>query len=208
MTASSLLRTVTALLTILLAGGSSPVTAQWRLGVEVGAARFWGGSIDTGGEDTSFRPYRPTTFGIGLERQAGRYAFGLQVHYFEAGLALEGPEVVISAEGAFKTFSISSEAVAHIATLGAGNQVRVHAGPVLQIWDIIDNDTRTRVGAQASVSLDVPLGVRFSGVVLAGAAITPSPYHDGELDLGAGAPTYERRALWRRSFGLGLRYRL
>ncbi|HZA97566.1 MAG TPA: hypothetical protein VE399_02225, partial [Gemmatimonadales bacterium] len=85
MTASSLLRTVTALLTILLAGGSSPVTAQWRLGVEVGAARFWGGSIDTGGEDTSFRPYRPTTFGIGLERQAGRYAFGLQVHYFEAG---------------------------------------------------------------------------------------------------------------------------
>ena len=208
MTAAPLLRTVPVLLAILLTAGSSPLRAQWRFGVEVGAARFWGGSVDTGGEDTSFRPYRPTTFGVGLERQVGRYAFGLQVHYFEAGLALEGPEVVISAEGAFKTVSIAPEAVAHIATLGSDNHVRVHAGPVLEIWDIIDNDTRTRVGAQASVSLDVPLGVRFSGVVLAGAAITPSPYHEGELDLGAGAPTYERRALWRRSFGLGLKYRL
>jgi hypothetical protein len=208
MTAPSLLPTVPVLLAILLTAASPPLTAQWRIGVEVGAARFWGGSIDTGGEDTSFRPYRPTTFGVGLERQLGRYAFGFQVHYFEAGLALEGPELVISAGGAFKTVSISPEAIVHIATLGSDNQVRVHAGPVLEIWDIIDNDTRTRLGARAAVSLDVPLGVRFNGMVLGGASITASPYHEGELNLGAGAPTYERRALWRRSFGLGLRYRL
>ena len=208
MATTSCLRTVAVVLTVLLAAGSSPLAGQWRLGIEVGAARFWGGSLDTGAAQTSFRPYRPTTFGIGLERQAGRYAVGLRVHYFQAGLALEGAEVVISSEGAFKAVSISPEAAVHLATLGPGNQVRVHAGPVIEVWDVIDNGTRTRVGVQGSVSFDVPLGGQVSGVAFAGAAVTPSPYEDGELDLGGGAPAYERRALWRRTFGVGLRYRL
>ena len=208
MTATALLRTVPIVITILVAGSSSSLWGQWRLGLEAGAARFWGGSLDTGGEHTSFRPYRPTTFGIRLERQAGRSGFGLQVNYFEAGLALEGPDVVISSDGVFKTFSIAPEASIHVTTLGSGNSVRLQAGPLLEIWDIIDRDTRTRLGVHGSVSLDVPLGNRFSGVVLAGAAITPSPYGEGELNLGEGFPTYERRTLWRRSFGLGLKYRL
>ncbi|HYF39428.1 MAG TPA: hypothetical protein VD930_07080 [Gemmatimonadales bacterium] len=204
---ASLLRTVLVVLTTLSAAGVSPLPGQWRVGLEVGAARFWGGSIDTGGEGTSFRPYRPTTFGIGLERQAGRYAFALQLHYFQAGLALEGPEVVIASDGAFTSVSLFPEAALHVATLG-NSQLWIHAGPILEVWDVIDNDTRTRLGAQGSVSLDVPLGSRFSGVLNAGGAVSPSPYEEGELDLGAGAPTYERRALWRRSFGVGVKYRL
>lgn len=208
MATTSSLGTVVVVLTMLSAAGSSPLAGQWRLGIEVGAARFWGGSLDTGGAQTSFRPYRPTTFGIGMERQSGRYAVGLRVHYFQAGLALEGPEVVISSEGAFKTVSISPEAAVHLATLGSGNRIWVHAGPVIEVWNVIDNGTRTRVGIQGSVSFDVPLGEHVSGVALVGAAVTPSPYEDGELDLGGGAPTYQRRALWRRTFGLGLRYRL
>jgi hypothetical protein len=177
--------------------------------VEVGSARFWGGSIDREGSETSFRPYRPTTFGVGLERQAGNYGFGLQVHYFQARLSLEGPEAVVSAgEDAFKTVSFSPEAVVRIATLGPGNEVRIHAGPILEVWDVVDYNTRTRFGAQGSVTLDVPLGGRISGVVAAGAAVTPSPYEEGELDLGPGAPTYELQTLWRRSLELGLRYQL
>ena len=186
----------------------SPLFGQWRVGAEVGATRFWGGSLDTGGDHTSVRPYRPTTFGIGLERQSGRYAAGLQVHYAEASLALEGPEAVVSAEGAFTIVSILPELAVRIATLGPGSQLRLHAGPLFEIWDIIDQDARTRVGAHGSVSLDIPLGARFGGVVLAGAAVTPSPYKEGELDLGGGAPTYDLRALWRRRFALGLRYQL
>jgi hypothetical protein len=208
MATTSLLRTVPVALTVLLVAGTPPLLAQWHVGIEVGAARFWGGSIDNSGDHTSFRPYRPTTFGIGVERQAGRYALGVRVHYFESTLALEGPEAAILADGAFKTFSISPEAAVQIATLGTGNQLRVHAGPILEVWEIVDNDSRTRVGAQASVSLDIPFGLHFSGVVSGGAAVTPSPYEEGELDLGPGAPTYDRRALWRRAFGLGLRYRL
>lgn len=186
----------------------SPLFGQWRVGAEVGASRFWGASLDTDGNQTSFRPYRPTTFGFGLERQTGRYAAGLQVRYAEASLALEGPEGVISVGGAFTIVSISPELAVRIATLGSGNQVRLHAGPLFEIWDIIDQDARTRVGAQGAISLDVPLGGRFGGVVLASAAVTPSPYKEGELDLGAGAPTYALRTLWRRSFAVGLRYQL
>ncbi|HEY8197096.1 MAG TPA: hypothetical protein VIG04_08965 [Gemmatimonadales bacterium] len=186
----------------------SPLFGQWRVGVEVGATRFWGGSVDTEGNHTSFRPYRPTSFGLGLERQTDRYAVGLQLHYAEASLALEGPERAILAEGVFTIASISPELAVRIATLGPGNELRLHAGPLFERWEITDQDSRTRVGAQGSISLDVPLGGRFGGVVLASAAVTPSPYEEGELDLGGGAPTYDLQTLWRRSFALGLRYRL
>jgi hypothetical protein len=205
---TSLPRTVLIVLTIATIVRCSPLAGQWRVGAEVGATRFWGASLDTGGDHTSFRPYRPTTFGIGLERQTGRYAAGLQVRYAEASLALEGPEAILSVEGAFTILSISPELAVRIATLGSGNQLRLHAGPLFEIWGIIDEGKRTRVGAQGSVSLDVPLGGRFGGAVLASAAVTPSPYKDGELDLGGGAPTYDLRTLWRRSFGVGLRYQL
>jgi hypothetical protein len=187
---------------------NAPLLGQWRIGPEVGAARFWGGSRDNTDGSTSFIPYRPTTFGIGLERQRGPYAIGLQAHYSEAALALEGPEVTIASDGAFTVLSISPEVVARIATLGSGNQLRIHVGPLFEIWDLIDSDSRRRVGAQGSISLDVPLGSRFRGAVVAGTAVIPSPYKEGELDLGDGAPTYDLRALWRRSFALGLHYEL
>jgi len=38
---------------------------------------------------------------------------------------------------------------------------------------------------------------------MAGAALIPSPFGDTQLD-----PGFERRALWRRGFGVGLDYRL
>ena len=204
---ASLGRKVSTVLAAVTVLWCSPLHGQWRVGTEVGASRFWGGSTD-GESETSVRPYRPTTFGIGLERQTARYAAGVQLHYAEASLALEGPDGVVAAEGAFTIVSISPELAVRIATLGPGNELRIHAGPLVEIWDIIDQDSRTRVGAHGSVSLDVPLGGRFGGAVRAGVAATPSPYEEGELDLGNSAPTYDLRTLWRRSVALGLRYRL
>ncbi|MEO7237503.1 MAG: hypothetical protein ABIZ96_02690, partial [Gemmatimonadales bacterium] len=70
-------------------------------------------------------------------------------------------------------------------------------------WSVIDEDSQTRVGAQGAVSLNLPLGGRFAGSLTAGAAVMPSPFGEGQLD-----PPFERRALWRRRFAVGLDYRL
>jgi hypothetical protein len=194
------------LILILSALASTRLVGQWHIGLEVGAVRFWGGSRDDVDGSTSFLPYRPTTLGIGLERQSGRYAFGLQARYAEAGVALVGPEVTVASEGIFTIVGIWPELVARLATVGSNNQLRIHAGPIFEIWDLVDLDSRIRVGAQGSISLDVPLGRRFRGAVAAGGAVTSSPYEEGELDIGGGAPTYELQALWRRSFALSLHY--
>ena len=205
---SSLLLRVSAVLGFASVVWCSPLTSQWRVGAEIGATRFWGASQDTEGNNTSIVPYRPTTFAVGLERQKGRYAVGVQFQYADASLALQGPDLTISAEDAFTIISVSPEVAIRLATLGAGNQFRVHAGPLFEHWDLVDQGGRTRVGAQAAVSLDVPLGSHFQAVVLAGGAVSPSPYEEGELDLGTGSPTYELRTLWRRRFAIGLGYQL
>lgn len=180
-----------------------PVLAQWTLGAEVGSDRFWGGSVETTPEQRSFRPYRPTTFGVGLERRDGSLGVGLRLRYASAGLALEGADAVSAVKGVFTVYSVSPEVVYRVATVGAANQLMLHFGPLFEVWSVVDEDSQTRVGIQGAVSLNLPLGGRFAGSVMAGAALIPSLFGEGQLD-----PSFERRALWRRRFAVGLDYRL
>lgn len=180
----------------------SPAFGQWTLGLEVGADRYWGGSVETEGEERSFRPYRPTTFGVGLQRMSGRVGVGLRFVYTDAGLALEGADAAVVGKAVFKVYSASPELSYRIASVGLDNQVLLRVGPLFEVWGIIDEDSRTRVGAQGAVSLGIPLGGHLAGTLLAGAAVIPSPFEEGEL------PGYDLRALWRRRFAVGLQYRL
>jgi hypothetical protein len=180
----------------------SAAFGQWTVGVELGADRFWGGSVEVAPEHRSFRPYRPTTFGAGLERSSGRGGVGLRLLYTEASLALEGSDAVVAAKGVFKVYSASPEVSYRIAAVGSSNQVLLRVGPLFEVWSIVDEKSRTRIGLQAAASLGIPLGGRFAGTLSAGAALIPSPFEDGEL------PGYDLHALWRRRFGVGLHYRL
>jgi hypothetical protein len=179
------------------------VLAQWTLGTEVGSDRFWGGSVETTAERRSFRPYRPTTFGMRLERRHGRLGVGMRLRYTSAGLALEGPDALSAVKGVFTIYSVSPEVVYRIATVGPANQLLMHGGPLFEVWSVIDENSETRVGVQGAVSLNLPLGGRFGGSIMAGAALIPSPFGNAQLD-----PSFERRALWRRRFAVGLDYRL
>ncbi len=179
------------------------VLAQWTLGAEVGSDRFWGGSVETTPERRSFRPYRPTTFGIGLERRGGRLGAGLRLRYASAGLALEGTDAVSAVNGVFTVYSALPEVVYRVASVGSANQLLMHGGPLFEVWSVADEDSQTRVGVQGAVSFSVPLGSRFAGSVTAGAALIPSPFGSAQLD-----PGFERRALWRRRFAIGMSYRL
>jgi hypothetical protein len=188
-----------------VAWGSIWVTAglgQWRTNLEIGSNRFWGGSVELSGEHRSFLPYRPTFFGIGIERYGQPLGAGLQFHYSQASLGLEGRDAVVAVKGIFKTFSIAPEVYYRLASVAA-NQLRLLGGPLLEVWSIADEDTRLRAGVRLGLSLDIPLGARFGGSILGGAALIPSPFNEREL-----TSTYERTALWRRELALRINYRL
>lgn len=180
-----------------------PALGQWAVTTEVGADRFWGGSIENTAERRSLRPYRPTTFGVGLERRAGMLGAGLRLRYASASLALEGADGVAAAKGIITVYSAAPEVVYRIMSLGPVNQLTLHGGPLFEVWSMADEDSQTRVGIQGAASLNFPLGGRFAGSIMAGAALIPSPFSEAQLD-----PSFERRALWRRRFAVGLDYRL
>jgi hypothetical protein len=181
---------------------SSQLAGQWVVTAHVGADRFWGGPVETSDQRRSFRPYRPTTFGIGLERRGRSLGAGLSLGYSSAGLALEGADALAAVKGVFDVYSAAPELFYRISALGA-NELVVHGGPLFEVWKIIDEDSKTRVGGQASVSLRMPLGGRFAGSLMAGVALIPSPLSSDLL-----SPGLENRALWRRRVAGGLEYRL
>jgi hypothetical protein len=181
----------------------SSAHGQWAVEFEVGAARFWGSSVETADPHRSFRPYRPTTFGVGLTRQAGRFGLALHLRYAGVSLALEGDDAVVAVKGVYDMYHASPELVYRIGTLASTSELRLHAGPLFELWSAESDESQFRAGVQGAVSLRVPFGRRFAGSLTAGAAVTASPFSQEQLLDG-----YERRALWRRSVAAGLEYRL
>lgn len=177
--------------------------AQVSVGAELGSDRFWGGSVEKTGQQRSFRPFRPTTFGVEVERRSGRLALGLRLRYSSVGLALEGANGISMAKGIFTVYSAAPEVAYHVATLASVNRLVLHAGPLLEIWSVLDEGSETRIGAEGALSLSAPLGGRLEGSIRAGTALISSPFAREQLDA-----NFERRALWRRRFAAGLEYRL
>src|SRR3989442_1185062 len=68
-----------------------PATAQWGVSVEVGVARFAGTSRDSAGATGG--PYRPTTFGLRLDRTLGQARVAVAGFFPKTGLAREGQGV-------------------------------------------------------------------------------------------------------------------
>ncbi|HEU5304371.1 MAG TPA: hypothetical protein VFU40_06985 [Gemmatimonadales bacterium] len=195
------LRALAALL-VLSAAGSAPAHAQWLLGLELGSDRFWGGSRETTAAHRSFRPYRPTTVGLALTRAGSRWGLGLQLRYTSAGLALEGSDALVAAKGIFDVYGAAPELRYRLTGI-ASNELAVQGGPLVELWSVRGEESQTRLGIWAAVSLRVPLGGRFAGSASAGAALTGSPFTSDQLE-----PGFERRALWRRRLAGRLEYRL
>jgi hypothetical protein len=182
---------------------SRSAVAQWSATVEVGADRFWGGSVENAPEHRSFRPFRPTTFGLGIDRRRGKLGMGVKLQYASAGLGLEGGDAFAAINGVFTRYSVSPEVAYRIGHLGSVNELLIHAGPLFEAWSVTDEETQLRMGIQGALSLSVPFGRRLAGSFTAGAALTPSPFGKDQLD-----SNYERRALWRRRMAAGLEFKL
>jgi hypothetical protein len=185
------------------AGAPRPSTAQWTLAAEIGSARFWGGSAEVGGE-RSFRPYRPTLVGLGLAYTHDNVGVGVRFHYAGSSLALEGKEAVVASKGVLDVYGVAPEISLPVTRLGPDVRVRLYAGPLIELWKLANEISHLRVGAASAVGLEVPLGHRLAGTLRAGLAVTPaSPFAREDLD-----PSYEPRALWRRTLSTSLAYRL
>jgi hypothetical protein len=187
----------------LLSAFAATAQAQWSISLGVESDRFWGGSLENAPEQRSFRPYRPTVIDLGLERRSGLFGWGLSARYSEASLGLEGEGAVLVAEGAFTSVGLAPEISYRLALLGPGNRLLVHLGPLMELWHPVDEEWRTRFGAQGAITLAVPLGGPFALAVGGNLAVISSPFEADEL-----LDQYELRALWRRGFVARLQYQI
>jgi hypothetical protein len=177
--------------------------AQWAVSAGIRSSRFSGAAVEPG-TDRSLHPYRPTMLEIGLERGGHRIGAGVYLLYASCSLALEGSEAVAAIKDAISVYGIRPEVGLRLSRLGAEGTVRLHVGPLLEVWQLPDIGSHWRMGVAASLGLELPFGGRWSAAARLGGAVTPaSPFELEDLEV-----PLEPRALWRREGGVALRYRL
>ena len=148
------------LLALGFALGPGGAAAQWGVSAEIGVARFGGTSRDSAG--TTVGPYRPTTFGVRLDRGNGLVRVALNVLYAEPGLAGERGDVAFVQYGAVSLWEIAPEIAVRLVRFGAGVETRIEAGPAFDLWDF-DGEARRRIGARGGVALEWPLARSLTG---------------------------------------------
>jgi len=184
----------------LLMLGQLPAAAQWGVSVELGVARFGGTSRDSAGATVG--PYRPTTFGLRLDRTLGRARVAVDVLYAKTGLAADGQGVAVVQYGIGSLWEIAPEMSLRVARFGLGVEVRVAAGPAIDFWTF-DGERRNRVGGRAAAVVEWPLASALTGSLRVNGVLSGSVFDAADTPSGV-----ERRATRRFGIAVGLRYQL
>lgn len=195
-------RLASCLLALLLTAAPQRAAAQWALSADVTVPRFSGGSSEEPG-GRSFRPYRPTIAGLGLERSGRSISVAMHGYYASASLALEGDDAVVAVKNALDLYGVAMEVSGRLATVGTDSHLLLYAGPLVEVWSLAEETSHVRGGFAAAIGLQVAIGRRWWAVIRAGAAVSGSPFAAEDLDTG-----FVPRTLWRRELSGGLRYRL
>src|SRR2546430_3544211 len=186
----------------LVAGFFVPATvaAQWGIAAEIGVARFGGSSRDTSG--TTVGPYRPTTVELRLDRGLRSARVAIAVLYAKTGIAGEQPGLAVVQYDIASLWEVAPQLSFRLAGFGVGVDVRLEAGPALQLWDL-DGESRTRVGGRAATVLEWPLARALTGSLRLSGALSRSVFDAADTPSGV-----ERRATRRFGVAVGLRYQL
>src|SRR5947208_16630238 len=136
------------------------VSAQWGIAAEIGVARFGGSSRDTSG--TTVGPYRPTTFELRLDRGFGPARVAVALMYAKPGIAGEQAGVALVQYGLASFWEIAPQLSLRLARFAAGVDVRLEAGPAVQLWQLA-GESRNRVAARTAAALEWPLTGAFTG---------------------------------------------
>jgi len=176
------------------------VSAQWGIAAEIGVARFRGSSRDTSG--TTVGPYRPTTVELRLDRGLGSARVALALLYAKTGIAGEQPGLAVVQYDLASLWEVAPQVSFRLARFGAGVDVRLEAGPAVQLWTV-DGASRTRVAAQTAAALEWPLAESLTGSLRVSGVLSGSIFNADEPP-----PEVERRATRRLGVAIGARYRL
>ena len=185
---------------VVLAVAPRPGSAQWGIAAEIGVARFGGSSRDTSG--TTVGPYRPTTFELRLDRGFGPARVAVALMYAKPGIAGEQAGVALVQYGIASFWEIAPQLSLRLARFGVGVDVRLEAGPAVQLWQLA-GESRNRVAARTAAALEWPLARAFTGSLRVSGILSGSVFDAGDTPAGV-----ERRATRRVGVAVGLRYRL
>jgi len=195
------MRTLAATLVVVAvaAGPWCRLQGQWAIAADIGVARF-GAHRATAPRDGG--PYRPTTFGLRLERGLGRARVALGVLHAETGLVAEGQGVAVVQYGIGSLWEIAPEISFGVARFGTGVEARVEAGPAVDLWNF-DGEQRNRVGGRVAAVLEWPLARALMGSLRVSGVLSGSVFDAADAPSGV-----ERRATRRFGVAVGLRYQL
>jgi hypothetical protein len=184
---------------------ATPLAAQWSVSTEVGMLRFWGAAVDTAAPDdpSGARPSPSTSVSVRVQRRCGTIGLGIGVLHSSGGIGVEKKTIAVEEKDVVQLDEVLLDAALRVASPGPGGAVVLHLGPVIDRWSPVDVPRRTRIGARAAVSLDLPIGARWTGTFAAGVALSASLFLDDEVPEG-----FVLRAMWRRALSAGIQLRL
>ncbi len=183
-----------------LAAAPSASSAQWGVSAEIGVARFAGSSRDSSG--VTVGPYRPTTFELRVDARLGRPRVAIAVLYAKTGIAGEQPGLAVVQYDIASLWEVSPQVSFLLARFGVGVDVRLEAGPALQLWNL-DGASRTRLGGRAAAVVEWPLARDLTGSLRVSGVSSASVFDAADTPSGV-----ERRATRRFGVAVGLRYQL
>lgn len=175
--------------------------------LEAGLVRFSGTTAPAPGSDRSpARPDRSAEFAARVERQTGAVSLALALRYSETEALIfedDDPVAVIVRGVSLRAYDVAPEIGVRIVTGRGDRSLSIHGGPLVTRWTAKDSEARTRLGAHITLALDLPFSERVAGILRTGVTVGGSLFTEDEV-----SPELTRRATWRRTFGLGLRYHL
>ena len=179
--------------------------ADWRLTLDLGATRFSAQVHDSSSTDRVFvRPWRPTMYTARVTRETGRLGLGLGLGYAKAPVAGNIDDFVLMLGDEERLIEIAPELRYLVGTTTSGAALRLHFGPVLDIWTPDGAETRSAWGALGGASLELPLAGAWGVEIRADLAVTQSNITDEETS----AEIIREPTLRRGRLALGVTRRL
>jgi hypothetical protein len=138
--------------------------------------------------------------GVRVDRAIGPIRGALAVRFAQSALGGEYAGGATIFSDGFTLLELAPEGSYAVAQLGSGAVFRVFAGPVVSLWTLSDEPSRTRVGVRAGLELEAPLGAGIGVVTRVFAGMSGSAFSEEEIP-----PGYEVRSMPSAGVSLGLR---